>query len=60
MGIKIPLAFGPRQKESVGLLYAGKELPPMIAELIDSQILCPKEGEPFIQRDLNQIYLVPI
>lgn len=59
-GIKIPIKGGPPVKRSVGAFYAGKQVPPKIADLIDSRALCPKTGKMFTQKDLNQIFLVPV
>jgi hypothetical protein len=59
-GIKIPIKGGPPIKRSVGAFYAGNQLPIKIAVLIDSHVLCPKTGKMFTQKDLNQIFLVPI
>jgi hypothetical protein len=60
MGIKIPIKGGPPIKRSVCAFYAGKQVPPEIAALIDSQVLCPKTGKMYTQKDLHQIFLVPI
>ena len=59
-GIKIPIKNGPPIKRSVGAFYAGKQLPAKIAGLIDSQVLCPKTGKMFAQKNIHQIFLVPI
>jgi hypothetical protein len=58
MGIKFPLKNGPQRKTSVGAFFAGQELPPKVAKLINGHVLCPKTGKMFAQRDLNQIFLV--
>ena len=60
LGIKISIQDGPPVKRSVGASYAGKQLPPKIADLIDSKVLCPKTGKMYMQKDLHQIFLVPI
>ena len=60
LGVKIPIKDAPPKKMSVGAFYAGEQLPPKLANLIDSQALCPKTGKMFRQRDLNQIFLQPI
>ena len=60
LGVKIPIKDGPPTQRSVGAFFAGKQPPPKIANLIDSQVLCPKTGELYTQKDLNQIFLVPI
>jgi hypothetical protein len=43
---------------SVGVFYTGKQPLPKIADLIDSQALCPQTGKMFTQNDINQIFLV--
>lgn len=60
LGVKIPINGGPPIKTSVGAFYAGKKLPPEIAALIDSQVLCPKTGKMFTQQDIHQIFLLPV
>ena len=60
LGVKIPIKGGPPTKRSVGAFYAGERPPPKIANLIDSQILCPKTGKMYTQKDLNQIFLMPL
>lgn len=58
MGITISLDDGPPQRESIGNLYAGKELPSDIAMLRDNKTVCPNTGKWFNQKDNNQIFLV--
>ena len=60
MGISIELNDGPVDKASIGDTYAGKELPPQITQLKNNITCCPKSGEPILQRDNNQVFLVPI
>ena len=60
LGVKIPIKDGPPIQRSVGAVYAGVQPPPKIADLIDSQVLCPKTGKMYTQKDLNQIFLVPL
>jgi hypothetical protein len=60
LGIKITIKDGPAVKRSVGAFYALKELPPNVADFVDSRVLCPKTGKMYAQKDLNQIFLVPI
>ena len=60
LGVKIPIQDGPLKKRSVGAFCAVKQLPPKIADLIDSHVLCPKTGKMYAQKDLHQIFLVPI
>jgi hypothetical protein len=58
-GIKISIRGGLAQKRSIGAFYAAKQLPPKVADIMDSMVLCPKTGKMFAQKDLNQIFLVP-
>ena len=60
MGIRIGLDEGPVNRESIGNVYAGKELPENIANLLSNYIQCPKTGKMFIQKDNNQVFLVPV
>jgi len=60
MGISIGLEDGPPDKASIGDTYAGKELPPQIATLTNNTTYCPKSGKSILQRDNNQVFLVPI
>ena len=59
MGIKIALENGPDEKQSIGDTYSGKELPQNIASLINNRIQCPKTGKLFVQKDNDQVFLVP-
>jgi len=60
MGISIELEDGPADKASIGDTYAGKELPPKIAQLLNNTTHCPKSGKPILQRNNDQVFLVPI
>lgn len=60
MGIRIGLDDGPVEKESIGDLYAGKELPPNIANLVNNETLCPNSRQMFTQKNNNQVFLVPV
>jgi len=60
MGIRIDLSDGPAERDSIGNLYAGKELPPNIANLINNRTRCPNTGNMFTQEDNNQIFLVAV
>jgi len=60
MGISIELKDGPADKASIGDTYAGKELPRQIAQLMNNITYCPKSGEPILQRNNDQVFLVPI
>jgi len=59
MGITISLEDGPPERESIGNLYAGKDLPSNIANLINNKTRCPKTGKWFVQKDNNQVFLIP-
>ena len=59
LGVKISIKGGPPVKMSVGAFYAGKQPLPKIADLIDSQTLCPKTGKMFVQNDIDQVFSVP-
>ena len=60
MGISIELKDGPADKASIGDTYAGKELPSKIAQLLNNTTHCPKSGKPILQRNNDQVFLVPI
>ena len=60
LGVKIAIQGGPPAKRSVGAFYAGKQLPPQMADLIDSHTICPKTGDMFTQKDIHQIFLVQV
>ncbi len=60
MGILISLNDGPTEKKSIGDTYRGKPLPANVATLHNNQIICPNTGKPYIQKNNDQIFLVPI
>ena len=60
MGVRIALDDGPVEKESIGDLYAGQELPLAITNLVNNKTKCPNTGNLFTQKDNNQVFLVPI
>ncbi len=45
--------------ESIGDVYAGEELPSNIASIINTKTVCPNTKKWTIQKDNNQIFLVP-
>jgi hypothetical protein len=57
--ITLTLDDGPPAKESIGNTYAGKELPPQVATLIDNKTTCPNTGKLTSQKDNSQVFLVP-
>lgn len=60
MDIRISLDDGPVDKDSIGNLYAGKELPLNIVSLENNFVLCPKTKKHYIQKDNNQVFLVAV
>lgn len=60
LGIAISLADGPAKKESIGDLYAGKELPQQIATLLGNKTICPNTRKMTSQKDNKQVFLVPV
>ena len=60
MGINMTLDDGPAEKESIGNLYKGKEVPSKIAMFTRNYVRCPHTGRMFIQEDNNQIFLVAL
>ena len=59
-GIIISLHDGPDKTESIGSLYAGKELPIKAARFNHDYFHCSKTKRKFVQRDTDKIFLVPI
>lgn len=60
LGIGIGLDDGPAEKASIGDAYAGKELPPSVANLQGNMTICPVTGKMTSQKDNNQVFLVPV
>ena len=60
MGVSISLNDGPAEKESIGNLYKGKEVPSTIATFIYNYVRCPNTDKWFLQTDNNQIFLVAL
>jgi hypothetical protein len=60
LGIRIDLEDGPTKKESIGDLFAGKELPADIVTLINNKTVCPNTNKLFTQTDNKQVFIVPI
>ena len=59
-GINISLSDGPAKKESIGSLYAGKELPIKVSRFNHDYFQCAKTNMKFVQKDNNKIFLIPI
>ncbi len=60
LGIRIDLDDGPAEEKSIGDAYAGRDLPPQVASLINNQTICPKTKQLITQRDNNRVFLVPV
>ena len=60
LGISIGLDDGPPDKESIGDVYRGKDLPPKVARLIGNKTICPNTGKLTSQADNDQVFLVPM
>ncbi len=58
--IVIGLDDGPAEKESIGNLYGGKELPEHIATVIGNKTTCPNTGKLTSQKDNHQVFLVAV
>jgi hypothetical protein len=59
MGISVAMEDGPADKQSIGDLYEGKTMPKSLADLTCRSITCPKTGKQSIQKNNQQIFLVP-
>jgi hypothetical protein len=59
MGIAVTMEDGPADQQSIGTLYKGKTLPKSLADLANRSITCPKTGKQSIQKNNQQIFLVP-
>jgi hypothetical protein len=59
LGISVVMEDGPADRQSVGDLYEGKTLPKSLADFTSRSITCPKTGKQSIQKNNQQIFLVP-
>jgi hypothetical protein len=59
LGISVAMEDGPADQQSIGVLYEGKTLPKSLADLASRSITCPKTGKQSIQKNNQQIFLVP-
>jgi hypothetical protein len=59
MAVSVMLNDGPIEKQSIGRVYNGKTLPKSLADLTSRGVSCPKTGRQSIQKDEDQIFLVP-
>jgi hypothetical protein len=59
MAVSVVLNDGPIQKQSIGHVYNGRTLPKSLADLTSRGVSCPKTGRQSIQKDKDQIFLVP-
>jgi hypothetical protein len=55
----VSLHINSGRKGSVGEIYEGKQLPRDIENIVKYTIQCTKSGSFFMQRNLNEVYLVP-
>jgi hypothetical protein len=60
MGISIGLDDGPAEKASIGDTYKGRDLPQDVVNMINNYIQCPKTGKMIMQKDNDQVFLVPV
>ena len=60
MSFCISLDNGPTERESIENLYAGKEVPSYFVTLLNNKVQCPNTQRMFLQKDNNQIFLVPV
>jgi hypothetical protein len=59
MGMIYRIDYGPVQKRSLGDIYQGQPLSPQVQAIEAHKTLCPKNGNMFIQKDHEKIFLVP-
>jgi hypothetical protein len=59
MGIRLRLEDGPPDRMRVTDAYAGHDLPPQVAALLNNDVRCPETGRVFRPRDHGQMLLVP-
>ena len=60
MGISVTMPDGPAAKQSIASLYDGKPLPKVLSELSGNSVTCPKTGRQSIQKNNQNIFLVPL
>ena len=60
MDISIGLDDGPAEKASIGDIYKGRDLPQDVVDMIDNYTQCPKTGKMILQKDTDQVFLVPV
>jgi len=60
MDISIGLDDGPAEKASIGDIYKGRDLPQDVVDMIDNYTQCPKIGKMILQKDNDQVFLVPV
>jgi len=60
MDISIGLDDGPAEKASIGDIYKGRDLPQDVVDMIDNYTQCPKTGKMILQKDNDQVFLVPV
>jgi hypothetical protein len=50
----------PRIQSCIGNTYAGKDLPPQIAIVIENTTICPVTKAFTFQTDINKVFLEPV
>ncbi|MGH7874355.1 MAG: hypothetical protein ACREQO_19355 [Candidatus Binatia bacterium] len=58
-GVTVLLNDGPVNKQSVNAFYNDKTLPKNLADLVNNSVSCPKTGRQSIQKNTEQIFLIP-
>jgi hypothetical protein len=59
MGATVLLKDGPVEKQSIGDVYKGGNLPASLTKLSSQSVTCPATGRRSTQKDNYQIFLVP-
>ena len=60
MGLSIGLDDGPAEAASIGDTYKGRDLPQDVVNMINNYTQCPKTGKMILQKDNDQVFLVPV
>jgi hypothetical protein len=59
MDIRVRLEDGPPDRMRLSDAYAGHELPPQVATLLNNELRCPETGWLFRPRDTGHVVLIP-
>ena len=60
LGISISLDDGPVDQASIGDVYAGQKIDPVVVNMMGNMTTCPNTGKLTSQQDNNQVFLVPV